>query len=255
MLHGDLGKRLAYQVGVFTGDGRVEDSRAGTTGAARIVFAAAKGLDVGVSTSYGTLEADPTTAADPQPKGFQGRGPSGYKFFGAKFVDGTRIRGGLDAAFRRGPFGLKAEVLQARDQRKAQGSTGDDLPDVLGTGWAVSGTWLVTGEEKKASSVRPRRGALNGGPGAVEIGLRFESLDLDDSGPDQGFAGSGNRARNIVPAGDRVFTGGVSWWPSDWFRVMGNVLVESFKDPLLAPEPGKQGNYVTLVGRLQFHIP
>jgi phosphate-selective porin len=254
MLHGDLGKRLAYQVGVFAGDGRVEDFRAGTTGAARIVVTAARGLEVGGSTSYGTVEADPRTAADPQPKGFQGRGPSGYKFFGAKFVDGTRIRAGFDAAFHRGPFGLKAEILHARDQRTGQGSTGDDLPDVFGTGWAMSGTWLVTGE-KKTSNVRPRKGVMGGGPGAVEIGVRFESIDFDDAGPDQGFAGSGNRARNIVPAGDRVLTGGVSWWPSEWFRVMGNVLVERFEDPLLAPEPGKQGNYVTLVGRLQFNIP
>jgi phosphate-selective porin OprO/OprP len=255
MLHGDFGQRVAYQAGVFAGDGRTEDSRAGTTGAARLVVTPAKGLDLGASGSIGSVEADPTTSVEPVPKGFEARGPSGYKYFGAKFVDGERVRAGLDAAYQSGPLVFKAELLHGREQRHGQGSTGDDLPDVVATGWAVSGTWLVTGETKKSSGVQPRKGLLAGGPGAIEIGVRYESLDLDDNGPDQGFAGSGNRARNIVPAGDRVFTGGVSWWPSDWFRVMGNVLVEKFKDPLLAPEPGKQGNYVTLVGRLQFHIP
>ena len=38
-----------------------------------------------------------------------------------------------------------------------------------------------------------------------------------------------------------------------WVRFMGNVLVERYLDPLLAPEPGRRGNYVTLLARAQVH--
>ena len=54
---------------------------------------------------------------------------------------------------------------------------------------------------------------------------------------------------------DRVFTGGLSWWPVYWVRFMGNVVVERYLDPLLAPEPGKRGNYVTLLARAQVALP
>jgi hypothetical protein len=36
---------------------------------------------------------------------------------------------------------------------------------------------------------------------------------------------------------------------------MGNAVVERYDDPLLAPVPGKKGNYVTLLARLQLSLP
>jgi hypothetical protein len=36
---------------------------------------------------------------------------------------------------------------------------------------------------------------------------------------------------------------------------MGDVVVERYDDALRAPEPGKQGNYVSLIGRVQVHLP
>ena len=78
---------------------------------------------------------------------------------------------------------------------------------------------------------------------------------FDDEGPETGFAGSGNRARNIRPAGDDAVTAGLSWWPVDGVRVMGNVVWEQFQDPLLAPEADRRGRYVTVLGRLQLQLP
>ena len=52
-----------------------------------------------------------------------------------------------------------------------------------------------------------------------------------------------------------AFTAGLSWWPESWLRLMGNVVLESFEDALLAPEPGRQGQYVTVLGRLQLQVP
>jgi len=250
---GEVGDRFRYEVGVFAGDGWGTHERAGTTGAARIVVIPLTGLEIGGSYTQGHVSADLETLADLAPKGFAGDGPTGFRFSVRHFVDGRRQRIGADATLRRGPFGLKGEYSRGAEERKGQGSTFEDLSSVIFNGWSASGTWLVTGD-KKRNTIRPAHPVFHG-PGAVEIGLRYEWVTVDDDGPDTGFAGAGNRARNVRPAGDQAFTGGVSWWPRQWMRLMGNVVVEKFKDALLAPEPGKAGNYTTLLARLQVSLP
>jgi phosphate-selective porin len=160
---------------------------------------------------------------------------------------------GADATFRRGPVGLKGEFARGHEERKGQGSTFENLPAVVSKAWSASGTWLVTGDRKR-NTIRPEHPVPHG-PGAVEVGVRYEWVRVDDEGPDTGFAGVGNRARNLRPAGERILTGGISWWPRQWMRLMGNVVLEQFEDELLAPEPGRQGQYVTILGRLQFQLP
>jgi phosphate-selective porin len=245
--------RIRYEGGVFQGDGWRTHQRAGTTGAARLEVTALTGLDVGVSYNEGRVKADDETVGDPQAKGFTARAPGGFRFSARHFVDGRRRRLGADGGFRRGPVGLKAEIGRGWEERKGQGATFDDLPRVMTTGWAVSGTWLVTGDRKR-NTIRPRH-PLPHGLGALEVGVRYERVRVDDEGPAAGFAGAGNRARNILPAGDRVLTGGVSWWPRQWLRFLGNVVVERFDGDLIVPEPGRRGNYTSLLGRLQLSLP
>ena len=119
-------------------------------------------------------------------------------------------------------------------------------------GWSATATWLVTGE-KKTRTIRPSR-SLFGGPGAVELAARYEELRFDDV-ENEGFESAGSRAANVRPAGYRAFTGGLSWWPRTFLRLMGDVVVERYDDALRAPQPGKEGNYVTLLGRVQVHLP
>jgi phosphate-selective porin len=253
MLHGEVGRRVEYQAGVFEGDGRALSSRAETTAAARIVLKAARWLDLGGSFSQGDVQAAPAgPGLDPDPKGLAGESVTAYRFFPRVFVDGRRQRWGADARVAAGPVSVWGELIDARDQRKGQGPTLEDLPDVRGDGWSVSATWLVTGE-KKTRTVRPRR-SLFGGPGAVEIAARYEELRFDDV-KNEGFESAGSRAANIRPAGYQAFSGGLSWWPSSFLRLVGNVVVERYDDALRAPEPGNKGNYVSLLGRVQVHLP
>lgn len=252
MALGEPHERVAYQLGVFAGDGRTAAERAETTVVGRVVVGVLEHLDLGASYAQGDVEQD-ADLSDPRPKGFLGESPTGYEFYQRHHVHGTRRRFGADALYRRGPVALRGEWLRGTEERRDQGAIFDDLPDQVATGWSASVTWLVTGE-KKRGTVEPERPLFHG-PGAVEVGLRYEALDFDDDGPDEGFEGVGNRARNIRPAGDRIFTGGVSWWPRKYLRLMGNVVVERYRDPLLAPEPPRKGNYVTLLGRLQFQLP
>jgi hypothetical protein len=59
----------------------------------------------------------------------------------------------------------------------------------------------------------------------------------------------------VRPGGIRALTGGLSWWPTSFLRFQGNVLVERYDDALRAPEPGKAGDYVSLLARVQAHLP
>jgi len=242
MAHGEV-KRLQYQVGVFGGDGWAQRSRAGTTAAAHLVLTPVKGLDLGGSASLGEVTADPLVAgADLKPRGLSGVSATGYEFFVPHFVSGRRTRLGAEAAFSRGPVTLKAEALLVREQRKAQSSTLTDMPDLQGQGWAASTLLLLRGQKKRQ-------------PGALELGARYESLRFEDVGEDPGFAGFGNRARNIKPVSAQAATAGLSFWLTRWGRIMGDVVVERYGEPLVAPEPGRRGNYVTLLGRVQLHLP
>jgi phosphate-selective porin OprO/OprP len=250
--HGEVG-RLEYTAGVFQGDDSYSFRTTGTTGAGRLVVKLGD-VDLGGSFAQGRVQAaEEVPGTLPQPRGQEGEAISSFEFFKRKYVDGTRRYIGGDVAFLRGPFGLKAEYLEQREERLGQGPNFEDLPAVKGRGWSASATWLVTGE-KKRRTIRPDRPVFQG-PGAVELGFRYDEVRYDDVGPDEGFAGVGDRSRNVRPAADRAFTGGISWWPRAFLRIVGNVVQERFEDPLLAPEPGREGNYVSVIVRFQIELP
>jgi phosphate-selective porin len=251
LVRGEIPGALEYQVGVFAGDNRSSHLSAGTTGAARLVLKPARWLDLGGSFSQGDVQADPA-GPDLEPKGLPGKSVTGYLFFPSVFVNGRRLRWGADARVETGPFSLWGEFTETREQRKGQGPTLLDLPEVRGDGWSATVTWLVTGE-KKTRTIHARRPLFHG-PGAVEIAARYESLRFDDV-EDKGFESAGSRAANIRPAGYQAFTSGLSWWPSRFLRLMGDVVVERYDDALRAPTPGKKGDYVTLLSRVQVQLP
>lgn len=254
-LSGDPLRWLNYQVGVFAGDGRTDESRAETTVAGRLEFSLAKGFDLGASASQGRVKALPIeNGLSPDPRGFSIHAPSGFRLYERHFVEGTRRRLGADARYHYKSVGVRVEFLQSAEARQGQGSVLDDLPDEVGRGWAASATWLVTGE-RKTRTIKPTHPLNHRGPGAVELGVRYDALKVDDTASDIGFAGAGTRARNIRPVGGKMLTGGLSWWPVEFIRFYGNAVMERYDDPLLAPVPGKKGNYFALLGRLQFAIP
>lgn len=231
------GRRVEYQVGVFRGDGRGRASRSGTTAAGRLVVKPLRWLDAGGSLSRGDVRpALPGPGSDAGPNGLSGRGLTGFTFAPAALVDGRRLRWGGDLRLHSGPLSLWGEVLRAREPEAGPGTRAD----IREAGWSATATWLVTGE-KKTRTIRPARPLLHG-PGAVEVVARCEALHFD--------GGSGRRR-----AGFHALQGGLSWWPSPFLRLMGDVVVERYDDPLHAPEPGKRGPYVSLLARAQVHIP
>jgi phosphate-selective porin OprO and OprP len=82
---------------------------------------------------------------------------------------------GLEAAYSNGPWALQGEYLRANVSRNGAAA------DFTGDGYYVYGTWFVTGEVKTYKQGMfsypvpndPARGAL-------QLGLRYSSIDLDD---------------------------------------------------------------------------
>jgi phosphate-selective porin OprO/OprP len=247
--------RLEYSVGVFSGDGDANTQSAGTSGAGRLVVRVVKGFEIGGSFMQGDVTPDPRVGTtEPGPKGASGVSTSGFTFWNRAHVDGTRRRMGGDLAYSKGPFKVLGEYLQVVEQRKGQGSTGQDIPDVRGRGFNAQASYVLTGE-RKGTTVEPDKSLFKGGTGAIEIVARAQALKFDDTGDPSGFAGYGNRARNIAPSGSSSMEAGLNYWASNFMKLQGSALWESYNDPLIAPTPGKKGRYFTLQARIQFMLP
>lgn len=258
MLHGRVwNRRFHYQTGVFREDGKMplsldDSGGGGLTLAARLrtkpsdlmpLPGILKDLEIGLAGARSRL-----------PEGlFSLRGRTTYfeTFFPRYFVKGHRYRTGLEMEWKHGPFGIQGEMLRARDQRLGQSIRGLDLPDLIGQGWYLHGTWVVTGE-KKDGGVKPRKNFLQeGGWGAVELAVRQEFLGFR-SADRTGFALTSSRASNIAAAADRAWTLGVNWYLNRYIKIQGNAIRERVDTPRAGFDA--RSTFWTQVCRLQFEM-
>ncbi len=244
MVHGRFFDRaLRYRVGWFEQDGDNSRSRKIAGGdetiAARVTaspFKKVKGLEEAeVGVSFATTSVSDESVL---PNGLRGRTVlSQYTFFEPMFVKGDRRRMGVDLDWTAGPFGARAEYSRVADAREDQGIGNEDLNDVRGQSWYVLGTCVLTGE-KKTRPVKPKKGFLQGGFGAVEIGARFDRLWFDGKpGLDPPFRNS--RAETVFPSGDKVVTLAVTWYANLWVKVQFNAIREEIEDTERSPIPGR----------------
>jgi phosphate-selective porin OprO and OprP len=151
MLQGQLFDRiLGYSVAVFNGAGiNASDTNNEKNVAARFTVAPfrntdnywLKGLNIGFGGTWGdednNLSARGRTVA---------RTSNRFQFFAQQPTRGDRYRWSADLAWLVGPASLKFEYNQQIDQRKKLGAGGRDLDDIRATGWYVTLTYLLTGE-------------------------------------------------------------------------------------------------------------
>lgn len=130
---------------------------------------------------------------------------------------------GIDGAAMFGPVLFQAEYLKSGIDRQSSSI----LPDADFDGAYAQLSWVVTGERHRYSKslatfggVKPRSDW-----GAVEVGLRWSTLDLTDAGV------LGGEADDI--------TVGVSWWIRENARLMFNYVRVDAKESgtLLSDEP------------------
>jgi phosphate-selective porin OprO and OprP len=166
-------------------------------------------------------------------------------FFERVYVKGRRQRFGAQFDWSPGPTSLRAEWMQSREERNEQSNRNEDLSDFIANAWYVAGTWLVTGEDKD-DDVNARRPLLKGGPGAIELAVRYERLGFE-SASTQGTPFTNPRAEYLLPNSDSVVTFGVNWITSRWTRVIVNAIHEDFEDATRTPVPGTASFWSGLV--------
>lgn len=246
--------RVEYQVAAFKGDGSSSIRRAGATGAARLGFEMARGLQLSGSFVQGLVTATPPGGiVAPAPKGAFGQTATGYTFWSRPYVDGARRRWSSSLAYSRGRFRFLGEYLEEREERGGQGTSGQDLPDVHGRGGSAQFAYLLTGE-RKGVLVEPRKSIFHGGTGAIELVARLETLGFDDAGDGSTPVSAGSRASNLAPGGASAIEVGVNYWASYFMKLQTTAMWEKYNDPLIAPVPGNRGYYFSVLARVQFMI-
>ncbi len=271
MVHGSLLKRsVRYEVGYFRGDGdsppalepmpyplpEDESPVKQPSQAARIRVAPFRAL--GGDSLFGTFEvgvAATSTTIPVGPNHLQGHSVLGADFFPRRYyANGPRRRLGGEFSWSPGPASIKMEYIRTTEARLGQGVGGEgsldnDLPELVGRGWYVSATWVVTGE-KKDGGVVPRNELFGGGIGAVEIAGRYETLRFGSADETEPPSAS-PRAVTVAASEDTVLTVGLNWYLNRWLKVQANVIRERFTDPARSPIPG-QAAVRSVVLRIQF---
>jgi phosphate-selective porin OprO/OprP len=267
-MHGRFLRRgLGYEIGLFRGDGDnanirffeqigdeagpKADIRTGLrTVAARLTGTPLRLLKVPAPLKELELGGAFTTSAVPEGiKGLRGRSYSKNLLFRHIDVKGERLRLGTELRWTPGPFSLKSEFIHVRDQRKGQGITGNDLPDLISRGWYVSGTWVVTGQSHAQRDEPKNEFLLGRGLGAVELAGRYESMRFGSSAH-PGRPSRTPRAANILGNSDRAWTFGVNWYWNRFVKVQLNGIREQIEDPERSPIFGRQTFWIGLC-RLQ----
>jgi phosphate-selective porin OprO/OprP len=259
MAHGRFFKRgLTYQAGLFRHDGD-NAQIAGFTGtgqgtwAGRLTGKPLRLLPLPKALREVEFGANVTTSYVPEGlKGLRGRTVQRETFHRRLFVKGRRTRSGVDLGWTPGPFALRAEFINVNDERHGQSITGANLPDAIYRGWYLSGSWLLTGENKE--DLKPRRPfrayLVSKGIGAVEIAARYEQIRFGSS-EHPGNPSRSLRAANVLANSNRVWTLGVTWYLNTWVKIQGNFIREKLEDPQRFPIPGVS-TYWSQVVRLQF---
>lgn len=248
MVHGRFYNRgLSYWVGGFRHDGdnaRSKSIQGGNRTFAvrvtgrpfrRLASTPLDRLEVGAALTRSALSDDSF-----RPNGLRTRTVmTEDTFFSAVYVNGRRRRWEGDLDWPVGRASMRAEYSYVTDDRLGQGYSSQDLPDARYRSWYISGTYLITGENK-TRPLKPHRAFLQGGAGAIEVAARYERLWCDSvGGQDVPFRNP--RAEHILPSGDRVLTLGVNWVVNRWVTLTVNGIREHIQDPERSPVPNGGG--------------
>jgi phosphate-selective porin OprO and OprP len=258
MVHGSVYKHgLTYAAGVFQHDGdnarskKIEGgnqtfaARTSATPFRRLTVSSLGSVELGTAFSMSELSDDSF-----RPNGLRGRTVlTQDTFYDTVYVKGHRRRWEADADWAAGPASARAEYTWVSDDRLGQGIGDQDLPDARARAWYVSGTWVLTGEDKRRP-VRAEAPFLRGGAGAIEVAARYERLWYDGAGGgDAPFRNP--RSETIYGSGDRVLTLGVNWTLNRFTRILVNGIREHVEDPERNPVPNGAAFWSRVV-RLQF---
>jgi phosphate-selective porin OprO/OprP len=143
---------------------------------------------------------------------------------------------GLEAAAIAGPLHFAAEANWLRPTL----FTGAK-PTFFG-GYAEVGYFLTRGDTRTYKrgawgSIKPAKGLDDGGPGAIQVNIRYDRLDLSDGG--------------VLGGTQDSYLGSVIWTPVEHMRFMANYGHLVLKEAALATVEGRDYNADIFVARAQ----
>jgi phosphate-selective porin OprO and OprP len=138
-------------------------------------------------------------------------------FFSRVPLNGDLRRRNVEAAWYYKNLGIETEYDEARAQRRELGANGADLPDLEARGYLFQTLYVLTGEYKGEGGITPKRSLDERGPGAWEIGFRYERFEVDD----------GDLVTNV----SQTYTFGLNWWLNKFLRYQSNFVLERFRTP------------------------
>lgn len=151
---------------------------------------------------------------------------------------------GVEGLWVHGPVKLQGEYMTIDVKRN------DGLDDFSGDGFYVSGLWNVTGETWGYKGGVPVTNLPeNPDKGLWQLGLRYDSLDLNDGSP---IAGT-NKVDGVLGGKIDSWTVGVNWyWRSNFKFMLNYVAVKQEKYNTTTRANGEDNPNVTEV-RAQFY--
>lgn len=245
---GSFGKGLLqYQAGIFNGANDNQDNAAEVDANkdfyARVFsnpFAggsdALKGLGVGVSASYGTRDNIGTLTAIPT-VGRQSFNP----YAASDTLDGALYRISPQAYYYVGPFGLIAEYTQTTQAVR----NGTNEADLTNSAWALTGSWVITGEKNDYRS-GPKVAKANNWPngsnfGALELIGRVHGITIDDKVAGTfGPSNANNGIESALSAG-----GALGWYLNNSFKIFLSYEHTAFTNVAAAPAERKAENVLS----------
>ncbi len=243
-----MGGVIYYAGGIFNGSGQnAADTNDSKDLAARLVVYPLKQTEVALLRNL-HLGADVTWGDQDSGKSLRGRTDGQFVYFDRINTRGDRLRYSAEAAYYTGSFTLYGEYIESQEERKACSiqtasacTGGADLDDVIGRGWYVTTTYMLTGETKvPGQAVVPGRWVVPTGPeggwGAWELAARFAQLDF--------------RAKDIVGNRVNALTLGVNWYLTPNVKWLFNVVENWFSDENRSPIRGEDNSW-ELLTRLQ----
>ena len=166
-------------------------------------------------------------------------------------MKGHRRRWEADVDWTSGPASARAEYTWVSDDRLRPGHRRRRICRTPApASWYVSGTWVLTGEDKK----RPLKAAepfAQGGIGAIELAIRYERMWFDSTPVGQDEPLRNPRAETIFPSGDQALTLGVNWTLNRFVKMQFNGIREHVDDTQRNPVPNGAAFWSRVI-RFQF---
>lgn len=226
------GGLLDYQIGLWDGaaDGATNevDNDDNWDFAGRLTFQpflkadipALKELLIGVYGSFGDVHG---TATATQLTNYRSSGRAQWFRWAAAPTDpagppaiaeGARVRLGGHLNWQYGPVSVFGEYVQS-SQDVTFGAVSDTVSN---SAYVAQATWLLTGDDASWNGVKPKTEfdptSDAGGPGGIELAVRWSALSIDDAAFDNGFASANNSAKGIS-----ALTIGLNWYLNSYVKL------------------------------------